>query len=396
MSRASARRCSDISELNRKTTPRQAVVLRPDVHHWQGPRLHCRQVMTRTRAARRLLLRIALCAVVVGFAVMTLATAQSASPLEIFFIDVEGGQATLIVTPERQSLLIDAGYGRSSRDPDRILTAARTAGVERIDFLIATHFHSDHVGGVPELAGRIDIGTFIDYGSPGGTPFGDDRMSLRGFASYESVRSRGRHLEARPGTRLPLTGVEAHVVSAGGRLLETPLTADAGPPAACASLEDHVDDGTENFRSVGVVLRHGAFRFVDLGDLSGNTLPRLVCPRNLLGRASVYQIAHHGNYDANSPAILDALNPLAAIMSNGPTKGGHPMTLRTIRARANVDLWQLHASRHDGADNAPDDFIANVDGGATSHWIRLTAQQDGSFTLTNERRAFTRAYHPRP
>ena len=327
---------------------------------------------------------------------IALITLQSAAPLEIFFVDVEGGQATLIVTPERQSLLIDAGYGRTSRDPDRILTAARSAGLERIDFLIATHFHSDHVGGVPELASRIAIGTFIDYGSPAGTPFGLDRMSVRGFATYESVRSRARHLPAAPGVRLPLDGVEAHVVSAGGRLLDTPLTAAVSPSASCGMLEDHAEDGTENFRSVGIALRYGAFRFVDLGDLSGNTLSRLVCPMNLIGEASVYQVAHHGNYDANSPAVLDTLNPLAAVMSNGPTKGGHPMTLRTLRAREGLDLWQLHASRHTGADNAPDGFIANVDDGATSHWIRLTAQADGRFTVTNDRTGLTRTYHPRP
>jgi beta-lactamase superfamily II metal-dependent hydrolase len=339
--------------------------------------------------------RFAAPALVAGIVATALITLTSAAPLEIFFVDVEGGQATLIVTPQRQSLLIDAGFGRTSRDPDRILTAARSAGLERIDFLIATHFHSDHVGGVPELARRIAIGTFIDYGSPAGTPFGLDRMSVRGFATYESVRSRARHLPVTPGERLPLDGVDAHVVSAGGRLLDAPLTAGASPAASCGALEDHAEDGTENFRSVGIVLRYGAFRFVDLGDLSGNTLSKLVCPVNLLGEASVYQVSHHGNYDANSPAVLDTLHPLAAVMSNGPTKGGHPMTLRILRARAGLDLWQLHASRHAGADNAPDGFIANVDDGATSHWIRLTAQPDGAFTVSNDRTALTRTYHPR-
>ncbi len=351
--------------------------------------------MTRIPRARQRSLGVAV-SFVAGLSLLALATLVSAKPLEIYFVDVEGGQATLIVTPDRQSLLIDAGYGRTSRDPDRILAAARSAGLERIDFLLATHFHSDHIGGVPELAARMAIDTFIDYGAPGGTSYGADRMSVRGFSNYEGVRSRARHLPATPGAKLPLEGVEAHIVSAGGHLLSTPLMDGGGPTDACASLEDHAEDGTENFRSVGIVVRYGAFRFVDLGDLSGNTLPKLVCPTNLLGAASVYQVAHHGNYDANSPAVLIALNPLAAIMSNGPTKGGHPVTLRTLRARTGLDLWQLHASRHDGADNAPDPYIANVDDGASGYWIRLTAQDDGSFTVSNARTDFTQTYRPRP
>jgi beta-lactamase superfamily II metal-dependent hydrolase len=134
-------------------------------------------------------------------------TTLSARSLDIYFIDVEGGQATLIVTPAGESLLIDAGYGRDSRDPERILAAVRDAGLARIDFLLVTHFHNDHVGGVPELAARIPIGTFIDYGEPLGTSYGADRMTLRSFALYEPVRKDRPHLTPQPGERLPLAGV---------------------------------------------------------------------------------------------------------------------------------------------------------------------------------------------
>lgn len=324
---------------------------------------------------------------------LLLAAPASAGSLDIFFIDVEGGQATLIVTPAGQSLLIDAGYGRTSRDPDRILAAAREARIDRIDYLLITHFHGDHVGGVPELALRMPIGTFVDYGGPLGTPYGADRMTVRGFANYEPVRSQGRHLRPQPGDRLPLMGVEADVVSAGGALLSTPLPGGGQMNGACAMLEDHPDDGTENFRSLGVVLRYGAFRFVDLGDLSGNTLPGLVCPRNMLGDASVYLISHHGDYDANTPAVYAALQPRVAIMNNGVTKGGDPATFKTVQAQPDLDLWQLHASRRENAKNAPDGFIANVgDAECAGHWIRLTANEDGSFSITNGRTGFTKAY----
>ena len=327
------------------------------------------------------------------FLVLLLGASISAASLEIYFIDVEGGAATLIVTPARESLLIDAGYGRTSRDPDRILAAARAAGLERIDYLLVTHFHGDHVGGIPELASRIPVGTFIDYGGPLGTSYGADRMTVRGFSTYEPVRGRGRHLQVQPGDRLPLTGVEVDIVSAGGNLISAPLPGGGQGNEACAVLEDHPEDGTENFRSVGLVLRRGSFTFVALGDLSGNTLPKLVCPRNLLGEASVYLIAHHGDYDTNTPAMYTALKPRAAVMNNGVLKGGDPETFKTVQAQPGLDLWQLHASRRERVKNSPDDFIANLDDeDCDGHWIKLTATPDGAFSVVNSRTGFARTY----
>src|SRR5471030_2764266 len=81
------------------------------------------------------------------------AMAQSGRTLDIYFIDVEGGQATLIVTPAGESFLVDTGWGGGNgRDARRIMAAAREAGLSQIDYLLITHFHSDHDGGVPELA----------------------------------------------------------------------------------------------------------------------------------------------------------------------------------------------------------------------------------------------------
>jgi beta-lactamase superfamily II metal-dependent hydrolase len=332
--------------------------------------------------------------VVVSLVLLLLpAVSASARDLEIYFIDVEGGQATLIVTPAGQSVLIDAGYGRTSRDPDRIMVAAREAGIERIDFLVITHFHGDHVGGVPELAARIPIATFVDYGGPLGTPYGSDRMTVRSFAAYEPVRRLGRHTTPKPGERLPLAGVEATVVSSGGTLLTSPLGGAGHTNDACATLEDHPEDGTENFRSLGLLFRYGAFSLVALGDLSGNTLPRLVCPQNLLGEASAYLIAHHGDYDSNAPAMYAALKPRVAIMNNGATKGGDPATFKTVHAVPGLDLWQLHASRNPGARNSAEALIANLDDHeCAGHWIKLVAHEDGSFTMTNGRTGFTRSY----
>ena len=333
----------------------------------------------------------------------TLAGTVSARDLEIFFIDVEGGQSTLIVTPSGQTLLIDAGYGPragrggdltiTGRDPDRILAAARAAGIERIDYLLITHFHNDHVGGVPDLASKIPIGTFIDYGMP----LGSDRMATNGFRAYEPVRDQASvHLQPRPGDRLPLSGLTVDIVSAAGELVAKPLSGAGRVNQACKGLEDFAEDGTENFRSIGMVLQFGAFRFADLGDLSGNTLEKLVCPQNLVGEVSVYLVAHHGNYDSNVPALIAAFRPQAAVMNNGAFKGGDPESFKTLRAEPEMDLWQLHESRNDGAQNAPDPFIANVDEGTTSFWLKLTAKEDGSFQLINSRTGFVKNYKPRP
>jgi beta-lactamase superfamily II metal-dependent hydrolase len=317
----------------------------------------------------------------------------SARPLQIYFIDVEGGSATLVVTPAGESLLIDAGFGRGSRDPDRIIAAARDAGIDRIDYLLVTHFHGDHIGGIPELVERFPVVTFVDYGDPRGTVYGPDRMTNRSYAVYEPARNMAGHVVPRVGGPLPLRGVETTVVSSGGTLLSAPLPGGGGESPGCAHLEDHPEDGTENFRSLGVLLRHGAFSFAALGDLSGKTLQRLFCPQNLVGQASVYLIAHHGDYDSNSPAVYEALRPRVAVMNNGVRKGGDPETFKTVFAQPGLDLWQLHASRRDRVINAPEDFIANVtDQDCEGFWVKLEADLDGSFTMINGRTGFTRRY----
>ncbi len=367
----------------------------------------------------RILLTLGLFALFAGFA-------SAAKTLDIYFIDVEGGQSTLIVTPAGQSMLIDAGYGprgggrggasgaptgaasaappatqsmtqqasgapmgaAPGRDAARIMAVINQAGLARLDYLLVTHFHPDHVGGVPEVASRIPVGTFVDYGMP----LGFDRMTTGGFRDYEPIRARATHIEARPGDRLPLKGIEADIVSAGGTLLAKALRSGGHTNASCTMLEDHPEDGTENFRSVGVMFRFGRFRFLNLGDLSGNTLTRLACPRDLLGQVSVYLIAHHGDYDSNVPALYGALRPQVAIMNNGVTKGGSPDAFKTLHAQPGMDLWQLHASRNPRSLNAPDEFLANVDEGVTSFPLTLSAHADGSFRIVNGRTDFSKSY----
>lgn len=332
-------------------------------------------------------------AALVSALLLLAAAPHAADTLECYFIDVEGGQSTLIVTPAGESLLIDAGYAarEGRRDADRIVAAARFAGLDHIDYLLVTHFHPDHVGGVPELAAQLPIGTFIDYGEPLGT----DRMTGRGFAAYAPLRAQGRHLRPRPGDRLPLTGVEVTVVSSDGQVLPSALPGGGQPnETACATVEDQPDDGTENYRSVGVLVRFGAFSLLDVGDLSGNTLATLACPRNLLGHVEAYVVPHHGDYDTNIPALVSALRPRVAIMNNGVHRGGAPEAFRTLHGQPGLeDLWQLHLSHNPGAENSTDALVANVDDGASAFWLSLSADAGGGFRVTNNRNGFSRRYN---
>jgi len=310
-------------------------------------------------------------------------------PLAIYFIDVEGGQATLIVAPSGQSLLVDAGYGDSGgRDPKRIVEAARDAGVTKIDYLLISHFHSDHIGGVPELARLLPIGTFVDYGEPSGA----DAYATAPFRAYEAVRAHGKHLVPKPGDHLPLASVDVQIVSAAGNLISKPFAGAGTPNIACASFVRRADDASENARSLGFRLTLGKFSFLDLGDLSWNPLGRLVCPTDLLGAVDLFLVPHHANDDAVVPAMLAALKPRAIVSNNGPTKGGTPAAFGLVHQLRDADVWQLHKSANAGSVNSDDALVANVDEGQSSYWIKVTAREDGSFSVTNARTKTSRSY----
>jgi beta-lactamase superfamily II metal-dependent hydrolase len=318
--------------------------------------------------------------------------AQTGKTLQIYFIDVEGGQATLIVTPAGQSLLVDAGYPElNGRDPDRIMAAVKDARLSRIDYLLVTHLHEDHNGGVAELSKRIPIGTFIDYGAPVETA----PEVVAAFAAYEAARRSGVHLVPKAGDRLPLGGVEVDVVSADGATLARPFEGAGQANAACVAAEPGGANRGENPRSIGVRVRYGAFRFLDLGDLVRNNLAALVCPINLIGEIDVYLVAHHANSDVNLPATLEALRPRVAIANNGPWKGTTASALAMLHEfRGLEDVWQLHKTINDGAENFPDAFVANPTWGVTdgAAWLKLSAGEDGSFTVTNGRTGWTKGY----
>ncbi|HXZ58710.1 MAG TPA: MBL fold metallo-hydrolase [Steroidobacteraceae bacterium] len=325
------------------------------------------------------------------------ASASADSSLAIYFIDVEGGQSTLVVTPDQHSLLIDSGWAgdgagfrvgdpHRARDANRIVAAARDAGVAQIDYLLITHFHVDHDGGVSELAQLMPIRVFIDHGAPSAAAESTSPETRDGFAAYLRVRNgAARHIEPRPGDLLPLRDVEVTVVSSAGATLAAPLAGAGERNRLCQDEATAPRDPYENPRSTGVVIRYGKFRFLDVGDLSGEPLFNLACPKNLIGSVDAYLVAHHGGPDVADPAIFAAFRPRVAIMNNGLTKGGARTTYQALHQVPGLeDVWQLHLSAEAGDSNFTAPYVANLDE-STAHWIKLRARPDGSFRILNQR-----------
>jgi len=331
---------------------------------------------------------------ILAWGALAAGSVQSATTttLGIYFIDVEGGQATLLVTPGGQSLLIDTGFpDNDARDAKRIVAAARDAGIKKIDYLMITHFHSDHVGGVPQLAQLMPIGTFIDHGTVADAEKNASGMAEM-FGAYTAVRSKGQHLEPKPGDRLPLNEIEATVVSSAAATISKPLATAAGKNAACSSFARPPNDAGENPRSTGIVVQFGKFRFLDVGDLTAEPMFNLVCPADLIGPVDVYLVAHHGGKDAAELATFTAFRPRVAIMNNGLKKGGALPTYELLhRVPGLEDVWQLHRSDAAGDSNFAPRQIANLDE-STAHWIKLDANPDGSFKITNGRTGETKNY----
>ena len=316
---------------------------------------------------------------------------HAAKAVEVFFIDVEGGQATLIVSPSGQSMLVDTGWrGFDGRDAERIFQAAKAAKVKQLDYVLITHYHRDHVGGVPQLADRMKIGTFLDHG-----PNKEDaKVVNEDYADYVKTLSRAQHQVIKPGDNIPLKGVSIQVLAAAGEHIQTPLAGAGQPNSFCASSPKRQNDPSENAQSAGILLTYGNFRFIDMGDLTWNKELDLMCPNNPIGTVNVYLVTHHGSDQSGSPALVHALHPQVAIMNNGARKGGSPAAWQIVKDSPGVeDFWQLHYAMDGGKDhNVPDSFIANVDEHCEGKYLKLTAESDGSFTVFNSRNKFQKTY----
>jgi len=350
---------------------------------------------------------------------MVLVAQQASKTLSIYVVDVEGGNATLFVAPSGQSVLIDTGNGgtAAARDVDRIMAAVKDAGVSQIDHLITTHWHGDHFGGMSELATRIPIREFIDHG-----PTVQPQAASTEFLTnvYPALYGKAKHTVAQPGDRISIPGLDWRIVTSGGKVSKPPLPGGGRPNPYCASFKPQDVDTTENAQSVGSVIAFGSFRVVHLGDLTWNKEFELMCPANPLGTVDLFVVSHHGQPISNAEVLVHAIEPRVAIMNNGTRKGGQPAAMRILHSAPRLeDLWQLHFSLLSGQEyTVPGLFIANtVDqqeatipiaampppaaGAGTppppvhngpAHWIKVVAQTDGSFTVTNGRNGFSKKY----
>lgn len=326
-------------------------------------------------------------------------TTQAAQrTLEIYHIDVEGGAATLIVTPAGESILVDTGWpGFEGRDAKRIQAAMQQAGISALDHLIVTHYHVDHYGGVPALAKLVPIKKFYDHGPM--SSLADDRNFAQMYAAYQEA-ARNTTTTLKPGDTIPLKQTKGTppisllCVAANGKAMEP-----KGKPAAnseCATAKTMPEDTSDNARSVAFVLKYGSFDFFDGGDLTWNIEQQLVCPSNQLGEIDLYQVTHHGMNISNNTALLKSVKPTVAIMNNGARKGGHQDTIKWLRELPSLKaLYQIHRNTAISEEqNVPAEFIANPDAQTDAGYgfkVSVDAAKR-TFSVTNQRTGTTQTY----
>jgi competence protein ComEC len=348
--------------------------------------------------------------------------------LEIYVIDVEGGNSQLYVSPSGESVLIDTGNAGAAavRDADRIMAAITDAGLKRIDHLITTHYHGDHVGGVLELAKRVPIQEFIDHGTNVQPAPTIDPI----LQQYAALHAKAKHRVAKPGDKVAVTGLDWRIVTAAGQVITTALPGAGAPNPYCAGFKPHAVNpvsgqpvgNTEDEQSVGSHITFGKFRVLYVGDFTWNKEFELNCPNNRIGTVDLFMASRHGQSSSNSELLVHAIQPRVIIMNNGTRKGGQPDAMKILFNSPRLqDLWQVHFSQLGGQEyTVPGMFIANsVDEqppampvapmtpppqgaqaspapqhNGTAYWIKVSAQRDGTFAVTNGRNGFGKTYSP--
>lgn len=382
-----------------------------------------------------------------SFCLPALQAQPAAKPFRMYFIDTEGGHAALYVSPSGESLLEDTG-NPGDRDVPRILTTLSDAGVKQIDYLVLTHYHVDHVGGVEALAKQIPIKHFVDHG-----PTVEPREQVPGFqAMYKELIQKagpGAHIVVKPGDKIPVPGLNIEVLTSAGEVLKKPISGAPGagkPNPECAGFAKQAENtDPENAQSISLVFSYGKFRTINMGDFVFNKEVELMCPNNPVGTVDLYLTSHHGTDQSGSAALVHALAPRVAVMHNGTRKGGAVPVYKVLYSSPGLEnLWQLHYAYAGGLEyNTPGLFIANIEdpvvlgnslantapafgggarggsgrgggggrggsggrggggrgpaGGHTgpAFLIKAEAMPDGSFTITNTRNNFSKTYPAR-
>lgn len=336
--------------------------------------------------------------------------------LQMVPVDVEGGGGTLFVTPDGKSLLIDTGNPEDSRltgdhpSSERIVAAANALGVKKVDTLLITHYHSDHIGGLEGLLKRIPIGTIIDHGpnreTTASTRADAPQIDLKNPPPHSTAAAynryldliRGhRHIVAKPGDVFHIGGMTVTIVMADAKPIARPLPGAGEDNPACAGMEPMAaNGGEENARSTSSVISWGRARIAAFGDLTWDREKDLFCPVDRVGKVDVYLASHHSIQFSGSPAMVDALAPVVAILGNGARKGDNPERVKTIEASPRIQgIWRLHRSAVNPEIDGDPQMIANLESTAgtdKAYNLRLRILPGGDITVINERNGYNKTY----
>jgi competence protein ComEC len=305
----------------------------------------------------------------------------------IFWIDVEGGAATLLISPTGETLLADTGWG-GNRDVGRIAAVLeKETGKKKLDYFVATHYHVDHVGGAGNLARAVEIANFIDHGASveGGGDFNTYRSAVM------TAMGGAKRISVSPGMKFMLGPVEITIVTAGAKVASLPGAA-ANP--ACGNATARRDTPDEDPQSVGFLARYGKFEFMDLGDLTAGVEHNLVCPMNQVGQIDLFQVSQHGSGESSPPVLVPSLAPQVVVFNNGASKGGDGAVFERWKSAATTKaVWAVHQKPgQSAAQNADEALTANLAGPDMAHHIRASVKADGSFSVTNGRTNMSREY----
>ena len=356
---------------------------------------------------------------------------SAAGQATFYFVNIGQGNATFVVTPAGRVMLLDCGTNETA---DRVIQFTRQNGIPKIDYLLVTHFEEDHMGAAATISQSVPILNWVDHGmtvtdrksddwwaahrtlAKGRPPAGVGKMHDANWDAFLAARTKGgNHIVVKAGDKVAVPGIDVTVLSAAGKVIASPLKGAGAPNPACAGIEKRVDDDAEDGQSVGVLLTLDKFRFVYLGDLTWTRANSLFCPINKVGAVNAYVVTHHaqslkrslGEYywglSCCSPAEVRGLNPRVAFLSlrQSGHAAGDSAAIDTVKASPGLeDLWQTEKVTGGGeaSGNSADQFIANIGGRRTEQvpYIKMVANADGSFTVTNSRNQFTKEYKARP
>ena len=353
------------------------------------------------------------------FAAVALAAASDAAPLRMIPIDVEGGAATLYIAPDGKSLLVDAGWPAGLGGPRpapgqppaapalssaaKIIATARQAGLSRFDYVLVTHYHVDHVGGLAELAAGFPVGTFLDHGKnreqppAGANPARLTFAPVTTYPRYIAAIAGHPHRVLHAGDTLHLGEVLVTVVNSDGAALPQLLKGASTPGVGCQGAAPEANDGgEENWRSAGLLLQWGKARVLALGDSTMRVENALVCPANRIGKVDVMLADNHGSDNSNGQALLDSVSPRIVVLDNGATKGADAATFGRIAAmRQPPAVWQLHLATRSPTLNTDEAHIANLSADEDAHLnLQLSVERDGTITILNPRTNASTRYPP--